>query len=67
MWGQIPALLAQRTASSYERAVAHLAELRDLAAHRKERAAFDARLAEVVASYVTSAALQRRHKEKRLV
>ena len=50
-----------------EQAVAHLAELRDLAAHRKERAAFDTRLADVVAPYATSVALQRRLKEKRFV
>jgi len=66
VWAQIPSLLAQRTASGYEQAVTHLAELRDLAVHRNERPAFDARLADVVAPYATSSALQRRLKEKRL-
>lgn len=67
VWGQIPVLLAQRNASGYEQAVAHLAELRDLAVHRKERPAFDARMADVVAPYATSPALQRRLKEKGLM
>jgi hypothetical protein len=67
VWREIPPLFAQRTARGYDQAVEHLAELRDLAAHRNERAAFDARLADVVAPYITSAALQRRLKEKRLV
>jgi hypothetical protein len=46
--------------------VAHLAELCDLAVHRKQRAAFDTRLRDVLAPYATSAALQRRLREKKL-
>jgi len=46
--------------------VAHLAELRDLAVHRGQRAAFDARLSDVLAPYATSAALQRRLREQKL-
>ena len=61
--GQVPDLLAKRTASGYEEAVAHLVELRDLAVHRKQRAGFDARLRQVIAPYATSAALQRRLRE----
>ena len=60
VWVQVPELLARRTASGYDEAVAYLAELRDLAVHRRQRAAFDARLRDVLASYATSAALQRR-------
>jgi len=66
VWAQVPDLLARRTGSGYEEAVAHLAELRDLAVHRKQRAAFDARLRDVLAPYTTSAALQRRLREKKL-
>jgi hypothetical protein len=66
VWREIPSLLSQRTARGYDQAVQHLAELCDLAVHLNERAAFDARLAGVVAPYITSAALQRRLKEKRL-
>jgi len=66
-WASIPTLLAKRTASGYDEAVALLAELRDLAVHRKERAAFNARIAELTAPYAGSAALQRRLKENRLV
>jgi hypothetical protein len=67
VWGQVPGLLARRTASGYDEAVAHLAELRDLAVHRKQRATFDARLRDVLAPYAASAALQRRLREKKLV
>jgi hypothetical protein len=67
VWGQVPSLLARRTANSYDEAVAHLAELRDLAAHRKQRAAFDARLRNVLAPFTTSVALLRRLREKKLV
>ena len=66
VWASIPGLLAQRNANGYGQAVADLAELRDLAAHRNQRQAFDARLAEVVAPYIGSAALVRRLKEKKL-
>jgi hypothetical protein len=67
VWAQVPDLLARRIASGYEEAVAHLAELRDLAVHRNQRAAFDARLRDVLAPYATSAALQRRLREKKLM
>lgn len=63
----MPILLAKRTASGYDEGVALLAELRDLAVHRGQRPAFDARLAPLLAPYAASPALQRRLKEKRLV
>lgn len=66
IWARIPGLLAKRTASGYDEGVALLAELRDLAVHQGQRAAFDTRLAEVTAPYAGSVALQRRLKEKRL-
>jgi hypothetical protein len=59
--------LVRRTASGYDEAVAHLAELRNLAVHRKQRASFDAQLRDVLAPYAASAALQRRLREKKLV
>lgn len=67
VWASIPALLAKRTASGYDEGVALLAELRDLAVHRGQRVAFDARLAEMTGPYAGSPALQRRLREKRLV
>ena len=67
VWAQLPGLLAERKASGYAAAVAHLADLRDLAVHRKQRAAFDTRLSEVLAPYATSAALLRRLREQKLV
>jgi hypothetical protein len=66
IWVSIPGLLAKRTASGYDEGVALLAELRALAVHRGQRAAFDARLAEITAPYTKSPALQRRLKEKQL-
>jgi hypothetical protein len=66
VWAQLPGLLARRTASGYDEAVAHLAELRDLAIHRGQRAAFNAQLRDVLAPYATSPALQRRLREKKL-
>jgi hypothetical protein len=67
VWAALPGLLARRIASGYDEAVAHLADLRDLAVQRKQRAAFDARLSEVLAPYANSAALLRRLREKKLV
>jgi len=67
VWAQLPGLLAERKASGYAAAVAHLADLRDLAVHRKQRAAFDTRLSEVLAPYASSAALLRRLREQKLV
>lgn len=67
VWEHIPRLLGQRTAAGYEQAVAHLAELRDLAAHRKQRAEFDLRLGRLLAPFASSAALLRRLREQKLV
>lgn len=66
VWAELPGMLARRTASGYDEAVTNLAELHALAAHRNQRPAFDTRLAEVVAPYAGSAALQRRLREKKL-
>ena len=66
VWAAVPALLARRIASGYDEAVAHLADLRDLAVHRQQRAAFDARLSDLLAPYTSSAALLRRRREKKL-
>ncbi|PDW00343.1 hypothetical protein [Candidatus Chloroploca asiatica] len=67
LWEQIAILLAKRTASSYEESVGYLVELRELAIHQQKRAAFDAKLADVIAPYAKSTALQRRLQEKRLL
>jgi len=66
VWAQVPELLARRTASGYDEAVAHMADLRDLAVHRNQRAAFDARLGNMLAPYATSGALLRRLREQKL-
>jgi hypothetical protein len=67
VWAQVPDLLARRRASGYDEAVAHLAELRDLAVHRQQRAVFDSKLRDVLAPYATPAALQRRLRQKKLL
>jgi hypothetical protein len=66
VWAEVPRLLALRTARGYDDAVAHLAQLRDLAEHQGQRAAFDARLARVIAPYAGSPALLRRLQQQRL-
>lgn len=66
VWAEVPLLLAKRTASGYDQAVAHLVSLRDLAAHRGQQAQFAVRLDEIIAPYATSNALQRRLKEQRM-
>ena len=60
-------MLAERKASSYQAAVAHLADLRDLAVHRGQRASFDSRLSDLLTPYATSAALLRRLRDQKLV
>ncbi len=67
VWAQIPDLLAQRKASGYEQAVAQLAELRHAAVHRKQRAAFDERLTDLLKFYPPTPALQRRLREHKLI
>lgn len=67
LWARIPPLLARRTAGSYDEAVRHLVELRGLAIHRGQLAAFGARLSALLAPSITSAALQRRLREKHLL
>jgi histidyl-tRNA synthetase len=44
LWQEIVELLEQKTASAYEQAVQHLADLCDLAQHQGEQAAFQTRL-----------------------
>lgn len=67
VWSKVAEQLALRTAQSYDAAVASLADLRDLAVHRKQRAAFDLRLGQLLAPYASSAALLRRLREQKLV
>lgn len=67
IWASIPALLAKRNASGYDEGVARLVDLRDLAVHRGQQAAFADRLAEVIAPYAASPAVQRRLKAHKLL
>ncbi len=67
IWASIPALLAKRNASGYDEGIARLVDLRDLAVHRGQQAAFADRLAEVIAPYAASPAVQRRLKAHQLL
>ncbi|MBI1881645.1 MAG: hypothetical protein HYR94_25995 [Chloroflexi bacterium] len=60
IWREIVGLLEQKTASAYDQAVNHLADLRDLAQHRGEPAAFQTRLNKIYRDYHNRSALIRR-------
>jgi hypothetical protein len=57
LWQEIFDLLAQKTGSAYDQAVAHLTDLADLAQHRGEPAAFQARLNQIYRDYHHRSAL----------
>jgi hypothetical protein len=67
LWGRIPALIAQKQASTYEEAVSILKDLRDLAAHQQRLAEFQEKLAAIRSQYPTLQGLHRRLKEARLI
>lgn len=67
VWAKVPQEIARRTASGYDQATAYLVQLRELAVYRGERAAFDARLNDLIMSHDTSVALLRRFREKKLI
>ncbi|MBL8132778.1 MAG: hypothetical protein JNL42_13035 [Anaerolineae bacterium] len=66
LWGQIPALINQKRANTYEEAVSILKDLRDLAAHQQRLAEFQEKLAAIRSQYPTLQGLHRRLKEARL-
>lgn len=66
LWQEISELLEQRTANAYEQAVQHLADLRDLAQHQGEQAAFQSRLNKIYRDYHNRSALIRRLHQAKL-
>jgi hypothetical protein len=66
-WREVGEQLAKRTGASYDAAVALLAQLRDLAVHRNQGAAFDERLGEVAGPFLRSQPLQERMRRQHLI
>lgn len=66
LWQEIVDLLEQKTASAYEQAVQHLADLRDLAQHQGEQTAFQTRLNKIYRDYHNRSALLRRLHQAKL-
>ncbi len=66
IWQEISDLLEQKTGSAYEQAVQHLADLRGLAQHQGEQAAFQARLNKIYRDYHNRSALIRRLHQAKL-
>lgn len=66
-WQTVDTLLAQKKSSLYDSAVQQLIDLRDLAMHRDNQPAFDARMSGIVAAHGKSSALMRRFKSARLI
>lgn len=67
LWGQIPALIAQKKANTYEEAVNILKDLRDLAVHQQRLAEFQEKLAVIRSQHPTLQGLHRRLQEARLI
>lgn len=67
LWGQIPALIAQKRANTYEETVSILKDLRDLAVHQQRLTEFQEKLAAIRSQYPTLQGLNRRLKEARLI
>lgn len=66
LWQEIVELLEQKTARTYEQAVQHLADLRDLAQHQGEQATFQIRLNKIYQDYHNRSALIRRLHQAKL-
>lgn len=60
LWQEIIDLIQQKTGKSYDQAVVHLKDLRELARHQNEEAVFQARLNTIYRDYRSLSALRRR-------
>jgi hypothetical protein len=60
IWEEVVALIEQKNAAGYDRATKLLVDLRDLAAHQRQQATFEARLDKIVSTYANRSALLRR-------
>ncbi|MDQ6695821.1 MAG: hypothetical protein M3014_15660 [Chloroflexota bacterium] len=66
-WTEVLASIQQRNAKGYDQAVILLRELRELAAHRGEQAAFQQRVEQLAAQFHTLPGLRSRMVEARLI
>ncbi len=65
-WEEVDAWIEEKKSASYDKAVALLLDLRDLAAHRGDPKSFQDRLAVILQTYPTRSALLRRIHEAKL-
>jgi hypothetical protein len=66
IWQEVFDLIERKTGKAYDQAAEHLADLRDLANHQGEQAAFQARLNTVYRDYRNRSALLRRLRQAKL-
>lgn len=66
-WQEVAYQLNLRTGLGYDAGVTLLAQLRDLAVHRNQRAVFDQRLGEIAGPYLKSKPLQERMRKQKLL
>jgi hypothetical protein len=66
LWQEILDLLGQKKAGAYDQAVQHLADLRDLARHQGQQAAFQARLNKIYRDYHNRSAFISRLRQAKL-
>jgi hypothetical protein len=66
LWQEVIELIERKTGKSYDQAVAHLSDLRDLANHRGEETTFQARLNKIYQDYPTLSGLRRRLQKAKL-
>jgi hypothetical protein len=66
LWQDVINLIEQKTSRSYDQAVGHLADLRELAQHQGQRPAFQSRLNKIYRDYRHLSGLLRRLRDAKL-
>lgn len=66
LWQEVIDLIKQKKGNAYDQAVAHLQDLRDLAQHQGEEAAFQSRLNRIYRDYRSLSALRQRLRSAKL-
>ena len=67
VWDEVTGLIEEKKATSYERAVTLLVDLRDLAIHQSNGESFRNRLAEIERTYSSRSALLKRLRQAKLI
>jgi seryl-tRNA(Sec) selenium transferase len=67
LWQQVTTLIEDKKASSYERAVALLGDLRDLARYQDKLDSYTQRVVEIEQTYTSRSALLRRMRQAKLI